>query len=148
MKIIIFLLAGLLMSLLSHSQTLTGYWEGKYCFGGHLNSKTANPIALNFELKDDGTYFVTSYTENSRYLDGSTAFDICAVSYFIVQPDSIYVVETAFIKSPVPSQTGFQKMALKIHTRKKRIELSGNWWSSDGINGDSGKISFWKKRED
>ena len=142
MKIIIFLLAGLSVSLLSHSQTLTGDWEGKYCFGNHLNSKTAYPLSLNFALKTDNTYFITSFSETGLYLDGSAEISICSVSYRIVQPDSIYLEETVVLRSAIPTQTGFQKMALKMHTRKKRIELSGNWWTSDGKEKGSGKIYF------
>jgi hypothetical protein len=150
MKLFITSLLLTIFAVQGYSQLLQGEWEGNF-----IDNKVEYPIFLEFILKPDSSYSVTSYskgginlhTKGDKMVFHKDSVIVCAVYYKYIPPDSVYLEEIKVLQPADIPQTCFQKMYLKIEIEKDKVRLVGDWKSKSCSPNSSGKITFWKKRE-
>ena len=136
------------LSLISHSQSLTGFWEGKITDENPAVSdprlRSSVPLVLNITMEKDSTYSITSFTMLQDSLKNNIVVS-SKVVYKMLGSDSIYLEEISVIEPAGFTNICFQKMNLRIRVRKKITELTGTWKTETGNCAGAGTVYFFKR---
>jgi len=145
MRIILVLFFFLIWSGKLFSQDLAGEWRGTFTDDrDFFYTGISTEIRLYFSKVNDSTYqaFSVSYLKDKKIKDSA----ICILIGVFLEKDILFLEETRAIKyfHGEDSNTCLQSMKLNFYKRKKKLFLTGNWYSKIDDCG-YGPISLIKK---
>jgi hypothetical protein len=152
MKKAIFVQCIAFLAVNGYSQSLEGVWKGRFETSQNISIRvprntpySSTVMVLRFHWNQDSSYTVYSYTKGLN-ASGQDTTVICKVRGEFSK-DSVFLEETD-IESPKQFvRLCFQKMFLKLRSRKRIMELSGVWKCASDKALSSGPVYFWKRNE-